>query len=140
MHQVRTIMDPSFSLTSYSQISQPRPQRPGRLKRLRLTITRTPCSAPPLPPAPPTTTPPAATLTTITTRLGNLLSWRPETGLRVLPYWLPTVLPTVQVSKGDFETSVFPDTLTRERLSVQSAVRYGYLCDCHRLRPSAFFQ
>jgi hypothetical protein len=74
-----------------SQISRPRPQqRPGRLKRLKLAMTRTRRSAPPPAPvpapaptsapptttpptsAPPTTTPPASAPTTFRTHLRHL--------------------------------------------------------------------
>ncbi|KAG2032013.1 hypothetical protein BDR03DRAFT_971130, partial [Suillus americanus] len=63
----------------HSQISQPRPQRrSGRLKRLRLTMTRTPHSASPPAPAPPTTPPPVAAATTLRTHLRHLFTRPPH--------------------------------------------------------------
>ncbi|KIK40717.1 hypothetical protein CY34DRAFT_806892 [Suillus luteus UH-Slu-Lm8-n1] len=57
----------------YSQNSRPRPQqRPGRLKKLRLAMTRTPRSAPP--PAPPTTSPPVTTTTSFKAHLRHIFT------------------------------------------------------------------
>jgi tetratricopeptide (TPR) repeat protein len=80
--------EPNFhGIHQHPQISQPRPQqRPGRLKRLRLAMTRTPRSAPPPAPAPtsaptsapPTTPPSAAAPITITSRLRSLFPWRSD--------------------------------------------------------------
>jgi hypothetical protein len=65
----------------HSQISRPRPQqRHGRLKRLRLAMTRIPRPAPQPAPTPvsPTTSSPTAAPTAITTRLGNLFHRRSD--------------------------------------------------------------
>ncbi|KAG2153627.1 uncharacterized protein EDB93DRAFT_204215 [Suillus bovinus] len=71
----------------HSQISRPRPpQRPGHLKRLRLTITRTPRSAPP--PAPATTSTPVEATTTLKKHLRRLFTLPPHRG----------TLPVVDVS------------------------------------------
>ncbi|KAG1870530.1 hypothetical protein C8R48DRAFT_760617 [Suillus tomentosus] len=59
------------------EISSPRlQQRPGRLKRLRLAMTRRPREAPA--PAPPTTSPPVAVTTTIKTHLRHLFTRSPH--------------------------------------------------------------
>jgi hypothetical protein len=59
----------------HSQISRPGlQQRPGRLKRLGLAMTRRPQEAP----APPTTSPPVAVTTTIKTHLRHLFSRSPH--------------------------------------------------------------
>ncbi|KAG2054586.1 WD40 repeat-like protein [Suillus hirtellus] len=51
-----------YEMHQHSQISRPRlQQRPERLKRLRLAMTRRPQEAPTLAPAPPATSPPVAT-------------------------------------------------------------------------------
>ncbi|KAG1799683.1 uncharacterized protein HD556DRAFT_58667 [Suillus plorans] len=63
-----------YGMHQHSQISRSRPQqRPGRLKRLRLAMTRTPRSAPL--PVPPTTT---TTTTTFKTYLRYLFTWLPH--------------------------------------------------------------
>ncbi|KAG1896594.1 WD40-repeat-containing domain protein [Suillus fuscotomentosus] len=68
--------DPSFFYGTH-QISRPRlQQRPGRLKRFRLAMTRRPQEAPA--PAPPTTSPPVAVTTTIKTDLRHLFSRSPH--------------------------------------------------------------
>jgi hypothetical protein len=82
MHQVRATTDPSFlshthHSLQHSQNSQPRPQQRHRpLKRLRLTLTRTPHSAPS--PAPPTTSPPVTTTTSFKTNLGHIFTRPPH--------------------------------------------------------------
>ncbi|KAG2345926.1 hypothetical protein BDR05DRAFT_988531 [Suillus weaverae] len=85
--------EPNFfhGMHQHAQISRPRPQqRPGRLKRLRLAMTKNLRSAPPPATAsapgpgpapthaPPTTTPPAAVPTTITAWPGNLFTRPPH--------------------------------------------------------------
>ncbi|KAG1840897.1 hypothetical protein C8R48DRAFT_838242 [Suillus tomentosus] len=56
---------------------KPRPQqRPGRLRRFRLAMTRRPQEAPA--PAPPTTSPPVAVTTTVKTHLRHLFSRSPH--------------------------------------------------------------
>ncbi|KAG2146241.1 hypothetical protein DEU56DRAFT_167764 [Suillus clintonianus] len=77
--------EPDFfrGMHGHSQISRPRPQqRPGRLKKLRLAMTRNPRPVPPPPPvpapAPPTALPLAATHTTFTAHVQHLFTWRPD--------------------------------------------------------------
>ncbi|KAG1887514.1 WD40-repeat-containing domain protein [Suillus fuscotomentosus] len=75
--------DPNFfyGMHEHSQISRPRlQQRPGRLKRLGLAMTRRPeaAPAPATATAPPTTSPPVAVTTTIKTHLRHLFSWSPH--------------------------------------------------------------
>ncbi|KAG1827849.1 hypothetical protein DFJ58DRAFT_347327 [Suillus subalutaceus] len=63
-----------YGMHQHSQISRSRPQqRPGRLKRLMLAMTRTPRSAPP--PVPPTTPSPVVAATTFKTYLRHLFTW-----------------------------------------------------------------
>ncbi|KAG1792037.1 uncharacterized protein HD556DRAFT_585341 [Suillus plorans] len=76
--------DPSFFYGTYqhSQISRPGlQQRPGRLKRLGLAMTRRPQEAPAPAPASPTTSPPVAVTTTIKTHLRHLFSRSPHHAL-----------------------------------------------------------
>ncbi|KAG2111431.1 hypothetical protein DEU56DRAFT_214588 [Suillus clintonianus] len=76
-------VEPGFfrSMHGHSQISRPRPQqRPGRFKKLRLTVTRRPLLpiAPAPTSAPPTTLSPAAALTTFKAHIRHLFTWRPD--------------------------------------------------------------
>ncbi|KAG1799920.1 uncharacterized protein HD556DRAFT_76766 [Suillus plorans] len=71
--------EPNFfqGMHQHSQISRPRlQQRSGRLKRLRLAMTRSPQEAPA--PAPPTTSPPVAVTTTTKTHLRYLFTRSPH--------------------------------------------------------------
>ncbi|KAG2742064.1 WD40 repeat-like protein [Suillus brevipes Sb2] len=68
--------EPNFfhGMHQHSQNSRPRhQQRYRRLKRLRLTLMRTPHPAPP--PVPPTAPPPVTTTTTFKTHLRHLFTW-----------------------------------------------------------------
>ncbi|KAG1789660.1 uncharacterized protein HD556DRAFT_773289 [Suillus plorans] len=73
-------VEPNFfhGMHQYSQISQPRLQqragRLGRLKRLRLAMTRRPQSVPVPAPAPPATSPPVAAAATFKTHLRRLFT------------------------------------------------------------------
>ncbi|KAG1762316.1 hypothetical protein EV702DRAFT_1164927 [Suillus placidus] len=67
--------EPDFfqGIHEHPQIARPRPQqRPGRFKRLRLAVTRSPRSGPPPAPAQPTTLSPAAAPTTFKAQLRHL--------------------------------------------------------------------
>ncbi|KAG2744098.1 hypothetical protein P692DRAFT_201794166, partial [Suillus brevipes Sb2] len=71
--------EPNFfhGMHEYSQNSRPQPQQQsGRLKKIRLPMTRTPRPAPP--PVPPTTPPPVTTTTTFKTRLRHLFTQPPH--------------------------------------------------------------
>ncbi|KAG1863564.1 hypothetical protein DFJ58DRAFT_839088 [Suillus subalutaceus] len=69
--------EPNFfhGMHQHSQASKPRPQqRHGRLKRLKLAMTRSPHPPPPPVAAPPTTPPPVAADTTFRTHLRHLFA------------------------------------------------------------------
>ncbi|KAG1896948.1 uncharacterized protein F5891DRAFT_982967 [Suillus fuscotomentosus] len=69
-------------ISSTERIKPRLQERPGRLKRFRLAMTRRPQEAPapvPVPaPAPPTTSPPVAVTTTVKTHLRHIFSRSPH--------------------------------------------------------------
>jgi tetratricopeptide (TPR) repeat protein len=69
--------EPDFfrGMHGHPQISRPRPQqRPGRFKKLKLAMTKSPRSDPPPAPAPPTTRPSPAAPATFKTQLRHLFT------------------------------------------------------------------